>query len=237
MIGTEYEYEPVRGLPGHLPAGERMLWQGAPDWWALARSIFHIRFVAAYFMALMLWNGFAGLRDGGLLAGIRSAAWVAPVGLAALVIFCLLAYAIARTTVYTITDKRVVLRFGIAVPMAVNLPLSAIESVGLRVQPDGSGNLALDIGARPQLGYFMMWPHARPYWLSRTQPMLRGVADAKRIAEILGEALARTVTQDVEMVAPPQMAGDVPAPRTRKATGGMSGGVALGGAVATQQRA
>jgi len=33
----EYEYEPVPGLPQRLPQGERILWQGAPDWQTLAR--------------------------------------------------------------------------------------------------------------------------------------------------------------------------------------------------------
>ena len=26
----EHDYEPVRGLPGPLPAGEQLIWQGSP---------------------------------------------------------------------------------------------------------------------------------------------------------------------------------------------------------------
>ena len=36
------------------------------------------------------------------------------------------AWASARTTVYTITNRRVVMRFGIALPMTLNLPFTLI---------------------------------------------------------------------------------------------------------------
>ena len=40
---TEYEAEPIRGLPGLLPKGEHIVWQGAPQWQALSRRAFHTR--------------------------------------------------------------------------------------------------------------------------------------------------------------------------------------------------
>ena len=46
---TEYETEPVRGLPAPLPAGETLLWQGGPAWWPLARSAFHFDKIADLF--------------------------------------------------------------------------------------------------------------------------------------------------------------------------------------------
>ena len=52
---TEYENEPIRGLPGLLPAGEEILWQGAPAWQSLARSAFRTRLVAGYFLLLAAW--------------------------------------------------------------------------------------------------------------------------------------------------------------------------------------
>ena len=38
----------------------------------------------------------------------------------------LYAWAVARTTVYTLTDKRVVLRIGVALNKCINLPLTQI---------------------------------------------------------------------------------------------------------------
>ena len=42
----EHEFEAVTGLPEPLPAGERVLWQGSPDWRALAREAFHLPAIA-----------------------------------------------------------------------------------------------------------------------------------------------------------------------------------------------
>ena len=52
---TEHDNEPIPGLPAMLPPGERILWQGAPDWRVLARTAFHTRLVAGYFALLALW--------------------------------------------------------------------------------------------------------------------------------------------------------------------------------------
>ncbi|WP_232824387.1 hypothetical protein [Blastomonas sp. UPD001] len=60
---TEYDEEPVRGLPGELPQGETLLWQGSPDWRLLARSAFFTRIVGLYFAALValaIYNGSTG---------------------------------------------------------------------------------------------------------------------------------------------------------------------------------
>jgi len=49
----EHEWEAAPGLPSALPAGERVVWQGAPNWKRLAIHAFHVRKVALYF-AFML---------------------------------------------------------------------------------------------------------------------------------------------------------------------------------------
>ena len=40
------------GLPGPLPKGERLLWQGRPALVSLARRAFHVDLVALYFGGL-----------------------------------------------------------------------------------------------------------------------------------------------------------------------------------------
>jgi len=42
----DFAFDPVKGLPEHLPQGEVMLWQGSPHWQSLALRAFHIRKVA-----------------------------------------------------------------------------------------------------------------------------------------------------------------------------------------------
>ena len=32
MSDHDFDFEPIRGLPALLPAGEKQLWQGSPHW-------------------------------------------------------------------------------------------------------------------------------------------------------------------------------------------------------------
>ncbi|MFW2350884.1 photosynthetic complex putative assembly protein PuhB [Qipengyuania sp.] len=182
MNPTEYEHEPIRGLPGDLPPGERILWQGAPDWRTFARSALHTRWIGLYF-ALIAAVAAVGGSMGGMLAAVVSAS-------AIFGLLSLFAVMVARTTVYTITNRRVVLRIGVALNTCVNLPLALIGSAELREQGAGFGDIALVPTAPHGLGYAMLWPHARPFRFSRAEPMLRAVPEAKAVADILALACA-----------------------------------------------
>jgi hypothetical protein len=178
----DYKVEPIRGLPEKLPPGERILWQGAPQWRQLAIDVFHVRAVAIYFVGLMAWRGSVH----GAVAGILS---VLPMALVGLGLLALLAYLSSRTTVYTITDRRLVLRIGIALPVAINLPFNVIGAAGLRVRSGGSGDIPLTLSAAERVAYSNLWPHVRPWRFKAPEPMLRSIPDAENVARILGSAL------------------------------------------------
>ena len=110
---SEHDFEPIRGLPGQLPDGETILWQGAPNWFVLAGQAFHVRAVAAYLVAMLVWRTSSAIMGGQAPSiAIQSALSVMPIALAALGMLAFLAWLNARTTVYTITNRRVVMRFG-----------------------------------------------------------------------------------------------------------------------------
>lgn len=174
---TEYDFETTPGLPGPLPAGERILWQGKPEWRALARTAFHTRGVAVYFAVLT-----AVALASGSMTGLVMTVTLGSIGLALL---HLLAWGSARSTIYTLTDRRLVMRIGMAVPKCINLPLGQLGSVDLAARADGTGDLPLTLLGAPKLGYATMWPHARPLRIARPQPMLRAVPDAASVAALI----------------------------------------------------
>jgi hypothetical protein len=187
---SEHDFEPIRGLPGDLPEGEKILWQGAPDPLTLATRAFHGGVVATYFGALMVWRaGGELLAGGGAMQTIASAAGVLPLALLGLGLVGGLAWLNARTSVYTITNKRVVLRFGIAIPKAINIPFAIIGSAALKAFANDTGDIAVTLKAPNKIAFLMLWPHARPWRLSRPEPTLRSVAGANAIAGILADAL------------------------------------------------
>jgi hypothetical protein len=186
---SEHDFEPIRGLPGDLPQGEEILWQGAPRWTLLAKEAFHIRLLAGYFALMLVWRICTALLHGGALGpALGSAASVTPLAGAALAIVALLAWLNSRTTVYTITNRRVVMRFGAAIPKAINLPFTIIDTAALKAFDDGSGDLALTLKAPNKLGVLHIWPHARPWRLSSPQPTFRALADARTAAGVLARA-------------------------------------------------
>lgn len=177
----EYANEPVPGLPGRLPPGEQILWQGAPDWRVLARTAFHTRLIAGYFAALSAIALAFAVSSGGYTGFIITAT----MGVVGVALLHLLAWGAARTTLYTLTNRRIVLRIGIAVPKCVNLPLAVIASVDLAERADGTGDLPLTLVGAPKLGYLALWPHARGWRISRPQPMLRAVPGAAELAALV----------------------------------------------------
>jgi hypothetical protein len=201
---NEHDYEPVPGLPAPLPEGETILWQGAPSWHTLARRAMRVRLVMGYFVVLAVWGIIGRLSSGmtGLevaLSTLRLSA-LAAVAIALLVLF---AWLVARTTLYTITTRRVVMRFGIALPITIQISFRMIESAATHVWSDGAGDIALGLMSGQRIGYLVIWPHARPWKLSRTEPTLRGIPDAADVALILGRALAASASQPAKAVAVP----------------------------------
>ncbi len=199
---SEHEFEPVRGLPETLPPGEHLLWQGAPRWQSLAIGAFHARKVGLYFAALIAIDAVASLSTGRPAGAVAvSAAGLVVLALAAVGLLALLAWLNARSTVYSITTRRLVMRFGVALPMSINLPFSVIESASMRTRVDGSSDLPLVLMPGSRIGYLITWPHVRPWQFARPQPMLRAIPDGERVAALLAAGLAASTAAAPAMVA------------------------------------
>lgn len=193
----EHEFEAEHGLPEALPAAEKLLWQGHPDARVLARDAFHLHHLTFYFGLVLAWRGLLVWHDtGSLAAAAVSMAWPAPLAAFALGMLALLAWLTARTSVYTVTDKRVVMRVGIVLSVTFNLPYRMIDAAVLRRHRDGSGDIHLQLGGPDRIAFAHLWPHARPWQLRRPQPTLRSLPEAGAVAATLAEALARSAGQE-----------------------------------------
>ena len=184
--------KPDRGLSFRLPAGERLLWQGAPDWWAVAKHIFHVRAVGGCLLAVLVWNVGTGVTDQSLTVPL-AARYVA-VSLVPVLLALGYAWLIGRATVYTVTDRRVVLKIGLILPMSFNLPYARIDSAATATQKGGTGDISLLLNTGDKPAYLVLWPHARPWRMARAEPSLRCVPDAARVGAVLAQALAASAT-------------------------------------------
>jgi hypothetical protein len=194
---SEFHHEPIPGLPENLPAGETLLWQGSPSAVGIARRSLHAGLVAAYFAALIIYGFASAAFDGASLTSeIAPAVRLLIGGAAAIGVLALIARLTQRTTIYTITSRRIVMRYGIALPVTLNVPYRTIGAVDLKLHGDGTGDLALSLSSPERLGFFHLWPHVRPWRFNKPQPSLRSLPDAEKVAEILVKAMSEAAMSD-----------------------------------------
>lgn len=208
----EHEVEPQYGLPEELPASERILWQGSPNWMSLARHGFHTRKLLVYFALIIAARVFVVLTDGGgTSAAVVSALWLSLLAAIAIGIMAGVAYLSARTTVYTITTRRVVMRVGIVITLTFNLPFKRIAAAGMRELSGNTGDIPLTLASNDKIAYAHLWPHARPWRFAKPEPMLRSITNPVAVAELLTKAWRECTGSSVAASASPLQPADMSA--------------------------
>jgi hypothetical protein len=197
MAHDDFQREALPGLPEHPPEGERILWQGSPSWWRLAREALAIHWVALYFVLLAAWRGWAAWFERGPEQGVAAVVVLLVMGLVACGLIAAVAWVQAWATVYTITNRRVAMRVGAALTVTLNLPYRWIGSADLDLKPGGTGTIALDLIGDNKFSYLVLWPHIRPWHMKRPQPALRCIPDAERVARLLSETARAGVTRQM----------------------------------------
>lgn len=200
----EHEWEAAPGLPEALPADEKILWQGTPQWQALAVHAFHVRKLACYFGLMLIWQGLSLSRDGADWVSLsidltKSFTLVA----VALCLLCMVAWWSASTTMYTLTDKRLVMRVGIVLSLTFNFPLRCIRSAHVKELGQDMADIALQLPPGDRIGWFHLWPHQRAWHLKHPQPTLRCVTHAQQFSALLQRTWARAQAPGVAAVNEP----------------------------------
>jgi len=175
-------------LPADIPEGERVLWYGRPEWVSLMRHAYRADWVVAYFGALTMWNAVVDSEAGAMAAAIAIGKSLV-LGALCLGLLGLLAWLSARTTLYVVTSRRIVMKVGIALPIFFNIPYSQIASAALRTFNDGTGEIPLALAPGRRIALLHLWPHARPFHVANPQPALRSIADVSEVAETLRQAM------------------------------------------------
>jgi hypothetical protein len=109
---------------------------------------------------------------------------------ATLAILYFLAWMSARTTLYILTDVRLIMRIGMAIETRINMPLKQVQAAHLRGHAKGFGDIALELKGDRLLGIVLLWPHVRPWHFNRPQPMLRAIPEVARVAQMMADARA-----------------------------------------------
>ena len=187
----EHEFEAAPGLPELLPEGEHIVWQAAPDWKQLAIHAFHVRKIAIYFSLMWLLQLAHYLDQGEATAYIfKQCGTSLLLAVVALGLLSISAYYAAQTALYTLTNRRVVMRIGIVLTITFNLPLKRLAQAGVHIYPDGSADIPIKLNADDKIPFLHLWPHARAWKLAHPEPMLRCVPDGAKVAKLFADTWA-----------------------------------------------
>ena len=181
--------ERIPRVAHRLPPGERLLWTGQPESRLVARHVFGRKWLIAYLVGMLAWW---------VARAMGPAPEFAPLFLSLLVlcgipvlVFETFAVAVARTSRYAITDKRLVLKLGVVFPMTLNIPYRLLASAAIKRFADGSGQIACPLVEGQRIPYIALWPHCRPFRLNQPVPMLIGLEHPEHVAALLQEAALR----------------------------------------------
>ena len=192
-----------------LPKGERLIWQGRPSAVVLAIRVFHMRLVAGYFVLLFAARvAIGGFGHQSLLESATVASRLAVPLAIVMALLGGLAFLYSRTTRYSVTNRRVLLQFGAVLPMTLNIPFRQIANAAVKEHADGSGDIPLAVSSEQRLAFLLLWPHVRPWRLTKVEPMLRCVPNVREAAGLLATALKTASTQ-----APDPVIAVMPVPR------------------------
>ncbi|MFL0355849.1 photosynthetic complex putative assembly protein PuhB [Erythrobacter sp. GH1-10] len=204
------------GDPMGTPApDEKVLWKGRPDRSLLARTAFHSWSVAIYFVVLIGLALAFGNAAGAIVCAV--------LGVLGLAVLQGLAWLSARSTLYILTNERLIMRIGMAIETRINVPLKHVQAAHLKPRGKGHGDIALELNGDRLLGYVLLWPHVRPWKFAMPQPMLRAIPDAEGVAKQLADAcsafnrIEQNLTEIKDRTAETGKQENGPAPRPAKA--------------------
>jgi membrane protein YdbS with pleckstrin-like domain len=189
MEHDDFAVEPVRGLPEKPPAGEIILWQGRPDTIALARDALNLNWIIGYFALLIVWRVGVSSADFPFAQALTHAIPFVAIGAVTVGLILFIAWVQAKATVYTVTSARVAMRVGAALTVTLNLPYTRIEAADLDLRKAGTGTIAFRTAGETKLSFLVLWPHVRPWHAKRTQPALRCIPEAEKVARMIAEAV------------------------------------------------
>jgi hypothetical protein len=195
----------IDGIAEPLPAGETVLWSGRPEALSFAKRQFRLGWVALWFGALSLWRGWEALQNGATIPdALVRATGLWPLAVAALLLLTGLGVAMARSTTYALTRRRLVMNIGVALPITVNIPLRFVDAAAVRELPGGLAELQVTMSPATKLRLSALWPHVGRLADARVRPTFRDVSSAAiaSLLPLLEEALRNSDAEQAAIAAP-----------------------------------
>jgi hypothetical protein len=179
---ADNEFEAQYGLPENLPEDEKILWQGSPNFALLINKVFLFKIITIYFIFLLVFTLYSDFQNVGQIEALTNLLTNILLSGFSLAALALLAYLTCSTTVYTLTNKRVVMRIGIVLTLTFNIPFKQILAADYKKHSHGSGDISFRIDPSTKIAFIHLWPHCRFKSFAHPEPAMKCIENADDVA-------------------------------------------------------
>ncbi len=194
--------EKVNNLPievtSAIPAEEKLLWSGRPDWRGLAYQSFGLKYLILYFIGGAFYAISKMDRIFSLDVFLMSFYPYFLSGLLAGIVLSAIAYFQAINISYVITEKRVIIRSGAALIFLLNAPFKKISSIDKQKLRNGMVNISFTTISRKRIPYLSCWPSVKPWSIFNPKPAFRCIQWGNELEKIMLDAAENQISKDTQ---------------------------------------
>ena len=183
------KFEVHKNILDAIPEGESILWKGKPSFWGFSWYFFGLKLLAFYLIVLSVvfaarltvtdfFTAFLVDFLPFLLSGILTSC-----------ILMALAKIQSQSSVYIITENRVIIKSGAALSFLISMPFKKIKAVNLQKRKGSLGTISFELNSGKRVPYISCWPSVRPWRFKNTEPAFSCIENVDEVATILRKSV------------------------------------------------
>jgi len=179
------KFEAPKNILDAIPDGESILWKGKPSLWGFSWNLFGLKWITFYLSILSVVSIARFFASDFHTAFYIDFLPFFLSGIFASIILIGLAAIQAYSTVYIITENRVIIKTGAALSFLISMPFKKIKEVNLQKRGASIGTISFELFSKKRVPYISCWPSVRPWKFKKTQPAFSCVRSVEEVATIL----------------------------------------------------
>ena len=179
------KFEAPKNILDAIPNGESILWKGRPSLWGFSWNLFGLKWITLYLSMLSIVSVARFYASDFYTAFYVDFLPFFLSGIFASIILIGLAATQTYSTVYIITENRVIIKTGAALSFLISMPFKKIKEVNLQKRGASIGTISFELLSEKRVPYISCWPSVRPWKFKRTQPAFSCIGSVDEVATIL----------------------------------------------------
>ena len=179
------KFEAPKNILDAIPNGESILWKGRPSLWGFSWNLFGLKWITLYLSILSIVSVARFFASDFYTAFYVDFLPFFLSGIFASIILICLAATQTYSTVYIITENRVIIKTGAALSFLISMPFKKIKEVNLQKRGASIGTISFELLSEKRVPYISCWPSVRPWKFKGTQPAFSCIGSVDEVATIL----------------------------------------------------